>query len=48
MKRTFLPPALQYAGAVALSVGFGLWLGLAAALICAGVLLLAAGIAEEM
>ena len=43
------PPTLsQAAGGAALSVGFGLWLGIAAAVICAGLLILAYGIAEEL
>lgn len=42
------PPTLsQAAGGVVLSVGFGMWLGAAAAVICAGLLILAYGIAEE-
>lgn len=43
------PPVLsQAAGAAVVSIGLGLWLGVAAAVICAGLLILAYGIAEEM
>ena len=42
------PITVQAVGAILLCVGFGLWLGVAAASLCAGICLLVAGTLMEL